>query len=195
MNILDFLIPKTNIKTYLSSSYLEQLDTYTKSHKSEYIEMIWFIFKYKDPVIKTLLSDIKINLEFDKIKEMSDIIHKAIEHLIKSKKSPKFDIISSVTADKKRLNSRGFFLPDELINNTCNIFKIQTNTLELASQKKSKRSYITLSVKLNKNLSTYKTILLIDDVVTSGLTFISHAKIIKNKYPNIKVYCLAFAGV
>ena len=38
------------------------------------------------------------------------------------------------------------------------------------------------------------TILIIDDVVTTGRTFIDAAYVIKKQNPKMKVHCLAFAG-
>ena len=195
MKFSELLFPKKYGQYDLPLSYRTRTAVYTKINTSIHIEKIWYVFKYQDPVIKQFISDIKRGLEFDKIHEIKIIIDTVIAQLISSKISPSLDLIATVSSDRKRLNKRGFFVPDEIASTATNIFGIQYNSPELASLHKDIRKKQLLNIILLKDLTHITSLLLLDDVVTTGLTFTEHAKKIKQEYPRIKIYCLAFAGV
>lgn len=113
-----------------------------------------------------------------------------------------FDLITSVSANVSRLNSRGFFLPEELTQQlpqplVKQIFIPTLEKTERAQLTHQERSRHKVSVRIKKeykdqikNLS----ILLIDDIVTTGETIKAHITSLQNAgVKNITVLVLARA--
>lgn len=169
----------------------------------DYLDGVFSIFTYKTPV-KEVVKNIKYNLTFSVWKEILEVIeNNHLNQLNEFKNKVGVFYIQSIPLHPQRLKQRGFnqneiftsFLSRTLQNPQIDLLERKINTISQVEVKdKSKRlENIKNAFSLKKNPSIDQTtIILVDDVFTTGSTCREAAKILKEKGV-LSVYAITLA--
>lgn len=158
---------------------------------------IYYIWDYNEN-FKKLIYKYKFNRKINLSADIAELVKEEIKFIIKKEQ---IDLIVTVPVNKKRLNERGFNQVDEILK------KLNLDYVELVRVKNTKKMHRILDQeKRNENVKnsffnkkkidfSNKTILLFDDIITTGATLKALKKEIEKENINIKivVFCLAAA--
>jgi predicted amidophosphoribosyltransferase len=161
-----------------------------------------YLFSYQDEPIKNLFESIKLNGNYDIITDLYNVLRNKL--LTKMIYNVDNSIIVIIPSDPTRFIARGFGV-NELImqmlitdgyNCVSPLIKTETS-INNSKLNKEQRMAKTNLYKIHDqqtvdNLSTFDTIIMLDDVVTTGTTFEHCIKLLTiNKS---KIRCVAIAG-
>lgn len=182
-SLINILLPKNEF--YQISNYYTGKATLSKKINIYNLE-IYYFYDYSK-VIKNLFHRIKINKEFNIIKELTLKITPEIEFL-----KNKIDLIVYTPPDEIRLLKRGFNTPEIIANIIAKnleipiktIFKKPTSSPPQSTLSKTERCKISSSkftVHPNFHPEKYSNILIIDDISTTGATLNQLKKLLGDK--------------
>ncbi len=164
-----------------------------------YFDRAWVVCEYKD-VIKECIHLFKYNKKIRLLNLLSKLMHNFIESFINI---DKIDIITAVPVHKSKLRAREFNQSQLIAESIAkrfnkpiikeNLNKIKSTPAQVQLNRNKRLSNLKDAFKV-KDISTYKnkTVLLIDDVLTTGSTINECAKVLKEAQAN-KVYALVLA--
>lgn len=182
-------------------------------HQANVLEYLWVCSDYHDPKINELLRRAKISGEWKIAATLAKIIEFQFRNEIQPQLSekvkfpplPKPDLITYVSADKKRYLMRGYHLPfkishylgQDLSVKLINLTKKSKHTISQTSLIKTDRLQNLNDVFeiVNPRVElTNQIIWLVDDLTTTGTTIYEVAKVIKAAFPDVKIIGVAVAG-
>jgi competence protein ComFC len=164
-----------------------------------HFDRAWAVCKYKDP-IKKCIHLFKYNRNISLVNLLSELAGNYIERFININK---IDSVLAVPIHKSKLRQKGFNHSQLIVESIAkrfnkpvssnNLIKSKATTEQVNLNKQKRLSNLKNSFKV-KNLSLLKnkTVLLIDDVYTTGSTINECAKTLKGAEVN-KVYALVLA--
>ena len=173
---------------------IQQKHKITFKAKNDYLEGLYYICEYKNPLIQKLIHQFK----YDYSKEIAEILGQQLAEII----DQDFDYIIPIPLHRKRYLERGFYQA-ELLAKYINKNKILNNILirtkntqaqaQLDEEARAKNTQNAFTIRPAFAKATAgKKILLIDDVYTTGNTLGQAAKILKQKgAQNIWAACVA----
>ena len=158
---------------------------------------IYYIWDYNEN-FKKLIYKYKFNRKINLSADIAELVKEEIKFIIKKEQ---IDLVVTVPVNKKRFNERGFNQVDEILK------RLEINYVELVRVKNTKKMHRILDQeKRNENVKnsffnkkridfSNKTILLFDDIITTGATLKALKEEIEKENINIKivVFCLAAA--
>jgi ComF family protein len=170
--------------------------------KDTAFEKVYYFYLY-DKLIHNLMLDIKYRFHKDKLSTVASLIYNSKE--FQKLSFDKIDLITFVPISKKRMGWRGFNQSQELsryiskfLNRPFSQLLIKTkNTkpqIELTREERLENLKSTFKIKENIPVTlSNQSILLVDDICTTGSTLEECAKTFKSKCPGLKIYgmCLA----
>lgn len=220
--VIDFLFPKACINcgiicdAYLCShckKFLVEIEPedfltrrkskmWTIKDKNCPVRKVYYFYHYNNIIYK-LIFDIKYKFHKDKVKEVAKLITNADE--FRYINIHEIDFLTYIPISSKRMNWRGFnqtqLIAKEL-SKLLNIpyFTIAHKTKHTSAQIDLDREKRLTNIKgvfeasdtLPVNISG-KSLLLIDDICTTGSTLLECARAIKHKYPHTTIYGLCLA--
>lgn len=177
-------------------------DWEVKIKNNSCLEKVYYFYQYDD-LIHTLILSIKYGYHFDKIKEVARLIINSNEF-----NTINFSCISYITfvpISKKRENSRGFN-QSKLLAAQLSVYlqipylQILEKVKDTQSQKELERearlsnlkNTFQVKLRLSKTFLN-ESILLVDDICTTGSTLIECADAIKQVFPQVRIYGLCLA--
>ncbi len=206
--LLDLIAPKwsetsLDFNNYLSPHLSAQakLQNFNFSTKDKQIlDKINYIYSYTGD-IKELIHRAKFDGEWAIMTEFADLISKLLSEL-----DLKNTAITYIPFDPKRQGQRGYHTPQILASKIA--YNLALDCLDLLLKPNSTIAQVKLKRKerlanLNKafiikdelpnSLTRYDKIIIIDDIVTTSTTLNMAAKIIKTKFPFLKIEALVIA--
>lgn len=205
MNIqfLDFLLPKNKYGSSIDSYVDKQsVANIVISNKKLGDYNCSYLFKYQDEAIKDLFQTIKLNGNYDIIRDLYSVLKQ--ELLTKVIYNRADTIIVIIPSDPARFIARGFGFNEEIMrmlisdgyNCVSPLIKTQTsiNNSKLNKEQRINKPnlYTIYDQSIVDNLSTFENIIMFDDVVTTGTTFEHCIKILTIKHTSVR--CIAIAG-
>jgi len=192
--ILDIIFPKYcvncgRLNCFICEYCFEQIEFYIFPIKlkleNKYLDEAHALFKYQQPASKLITT-----LKYQSVKNLGFFLGKLIYECIDV---PNADLITFVPIHKKRFSERGFNqteliaqkLADSVKIPHCALLNKSQNSKHQASLKnkterlKNLSNSFTINPKITKNIYQNKTILIIDDVLTTGATLNECAKVLK----------------
>jgi competence protein ComFC len=165
-------------------------------------EFIYSIFNYKDKNIKRLIWFLKFSGKHSVLEDLKEIIQKEYEKFLHQNNLDEKDIlVLPIPITKRSLKKRGYN-QSEFIANILDRSKVKNNILYKSNNhisqnkiknKNKRKENVKNSFKIkNINLVKNKTIILIDDVTTTGATMVEAKKILKSSGAK-KVYGFTIA--
>ncbi|MGL4641659.1 MAG: ComF family protein [Cetobacterium sp.] len=155
---------------------------------------LYYLYYYTD--VKKMIFDFKFKNRKDIAKDLSVFVKEAVENILEKEK---IDMIISIPINKKRFLERGYNQVDELlksseidfvkierIKNTKYMYKIKGN---LKREENVKKAF-----KIEGDYFE-KTILIVDDIVTTGATLKELERELKERHKVKKVIFFTLAAV
>jgi ComF family protein len=192
------------LKTYEPECYVtrQQSDNWKTKVEHQPLEKVYYFYRYNTPIHNLMIS-IKYLFHYDKISDVMRLITSAEE--FRKLDFKEIELITCVPISKRRESWRGFNQSKLLAKGLAEYLQIPYCTL--LEKIRYTRPQIELErVDRLKNVSgTFRplmnipvvldqqSILIIDDVCTTGSTLIACANALKNKYPKLKIYGLCLA--
>jgi ComF family protein len=213
--VIDLVAPKYNLNTSSPFSYLtveeiedckvriKKLDIY----QEKYLKRVYICSDFSTPVIHNLIMRLKYCMEWSICGDFSQLIHDKLYAPVISPLAAHRTLIVHIPADQNRLLQRSFHAPKIIASQLSKKWSIQT--MQLVSKKRSTQPQFHLSrIKrlknledgfeivnpLTLNLSRFDTIIIVDDVTTTGSTLYECAKVISTQYPFLSIIGIAVAG-
>lgn len=164
--------------------------------ESTYLDGVFAMFVY-DGLVKQLIQEVKYNYSYDIFADIGNKMGKFSSIL------PKFNnsVITSVPLHSKKKRLRGFNQAEVLARQVARfqgisyteVLQRKKYTQTQVGMKKTEReinlkSAFSLEVEKSKILKTNKSVIIVDDVYTTGTTLNECAKVIKDTFPDVKVY-------
>ena len=155
---------------------------------------IYYIWDYNEN-FKKLIYKYKFNRKINLSADIAELVKEEIKFIIKKEQ---IDLVVTVPVNKKRLNERGFNQVDEILK------RLEINYVELVRVKNTKKMHRILDQeKRNENVKnsffnkkridfSNKTILLFDDIITTGATLKALKKEIEKVISIIRIFCCCF---
>lgn len=153
-------------------------------------------------LLKELIHSAKYNMKYDIFRELGELMGNYLK-LYLNKENP---LLTFVPLHPKRFRQRGFNQSEVLAKSISRISKFDINDILRRSKysssqvKKDRQERMvelreTFEIKSYKRniLDKYSTLIIIDDVYTSGSTLNDCARAIKSQFPDIKVYGFVIA--
>ncbi|MBU1967159.1 ComF family protein [Patescibacteria group bacterium] len=201
--ILDLIFPKfcvgcNKFDTHLCQKCFEKINFYPFPLQPEInacaLEKIILMAEYGG-VIKKLITALK----YQSVRDIGQTLAKMIYY---TTNFPRTNVITSVPLHKKRKRQRGFNQATEIaieLSNLTNIPFIQllkrtkySKPQAQITDKTQRLSHLENTFTINQSLSQYQSVLIIDDVTTTGTTLNECAKVLKQN-GHQKIYGLAVA--
>lgn len=166
------------------------------------IEKVYYFYKYSDPIHNLILS-LKYKFHKDKVREVIRLITNA-KHF-KEIDFSEITYITYVPISKKREAWRGFNQCQLIAKELSQQFSIPYFTLlekvrntnpQIEQDRKNRLTNVRSSFRVKNDLPVTlksESILIIDDICTTGSTLIECARTIKKEYPDVKIYGLCLA--
>jgi|GEM_PF-1132022 len=209
--ILDFFIPRSNLKSSSIHSYLteEEINNLTgkflqlSAEFSKVLNSVFVCSSYKSDLIHDLIYRCKFNGELAIIDSLVNLIDTKTTDLIKP------DVLTFVPADPIRNLERGYHLPQKIVTKLSQkksvpvaefVFKNKSTKPQTKLDKEHRLQNLKGVFSINpETLVEYKedfdgVIWLVDDIITTMTTTLSVAKIIKKQYPKSTIIAVAVAG-
>ncbi len=211
---VDLAFPQFNIDYSSPFSYLTDtidIDHSPKlklldSEQEKYLKQIIICSSFENRIIHDLILRLKYGMEWSICESLVQLLIAGL-HPIISELSPVKTIIASVPPDPKRLLYRGFHAPDILSQKLGEATQFQVHKLFQKNSSTPAQFHLSRKKRLTNlsgsfslfsplpiNLSGFDTILLIDDVTTTGSTFTELAKVLKSDFPFLSIIGVAVAG-
>jgi ComF family protein len=207
---LDLLAPRHNRNFttsfgYLTDKEIENQDSFFKFHESADIECFFISSCYDDESIQDLIHRAKFYLEKAIAYDLARLIHTKTQ--LYPQLLPKPDLIIPIPHDKERFAQRGFHIPYILSTKLSTLTdfpqlqlleKTRTTesqvSLDKTERERNLHNVFTIKPNINESLVNCSTIWLVDDLCTTGATFLEAARAMKAEYPFLKVYAIAASG-
>ena len=188
---LDF--PKSQAYPFLCSDCYQSLPWYHPTPRLErppYLDDCYSTFFYQEQIRQWILK-----LKFHQQERLIQMLSRMMYETLPTETIQAFDYITPIPLHKKRLRQRGFNQSLELIrtpfwtNQTIANLLIRKRYTQEQSQlsQKDRIKNIQNAFEVKANCVKYCSVLLIDDVMTSGETLNEAAKILKNQ--GAKIVC------
>jgi predicted amidophosphoribosyltransferase len=210
-NVLNLLFPRFNLNyssfsEYLTDPEINSFKSFSKKANNpnykDIDQLIQVCCSYKNPIVEDLIIRAKVQGELDIINSLVKLVQIKQDKLLK-----KTDLITFTPPDPVRFEQRGYHLPELITKKLAKQNQIQKLNLlykpfSTPSQTSLNKLERNLSLKdkfiinpnLNVSLSKYNYLLVLDDVTTTGSTFLECTKIIRQNFPFLRVSSLAIAG-
>lgn len=185
-----YQIPRPNIKSYSENIVAEKFYGKIKFEKA----ISGFIYQ-KDTIIQKLLEEFKY-------KNQKDLAYHIARNIALRPQFKDFflnlDEIIPIPLHPKRYKQRGYNQSEYIAKGISSVYKIPINTTSIyrkintktqTKKNKEERANNVKNIFAIKDTSYFnkKSILLVDDVITTGATLSECAKTITNSFPNCKV--------
>ncbi|MEM1312442.1 MAG: hypothetical protein AAGF07_03185 [Patescibacteria group bacterium] len=205
-SFVDQLFPRFNIdytdySSYLSDEEIKQQSSFYKildTHQQKYLDSIFVASNLRNELILDLVNRSKLGLEYAIATDFARlIIHKvrAFERPL-----PEPDFIAYVPADPTRLLQRGYHLPQLIARELVRTLSIplvdlvlKTSSTATQTSLDRKKRLVNLKDKFKLinptplNLANFDNLWIVDDITTTGATMVETAKVIKRRFPFLKI--------
>lgn len=165
------------------------------------IDLCWYILPYKEHEIREMFEKVKRSFEYDRLYECTELIARVYTQL--QEMGYTIDYIIPVSDSYRRLSWRGFSVTRQLTaqlprEKVVFAFQHVSDTIEFATLNQAERRNCHLPIvcfpDIRNRIPAGSTILLIDDIVTTGSTLSQHAQLLKKKLATKNIYCLTLCG-
>lgn len=212
--ILNLIFPQQNSKFSSISTYLtkEEVDNCNSKLKKiskiqkQYLEAIFVMSQYSNYTIHDLIHRSKYFNEWKIAESFAEAVHHKImidgEIFI-----PDPDLIIPVPGDPSRIIQRGYNLPSKIANKLSKLTNVVSQEIlikkhtSISQNKLSRKERIdnlhnmfTISSSKLNSFTNVEIVWLVDDLSTTGTTLFECAKVLKRKYPFIKIYGIVISS-
>ncbi len=209
-HVLDLFFPKFNSDFssphhYLTLAEIKSQQGHFKSlepEHSEVLEQIYICSKYEENLIQDLVERAKFHLEFSICETFAELIQIQAGQVL-----GKPELLIPVPSDPKRLLIRGGHIPEIIAKylsqkmqvpmSNCLVKQTTTEQQSLLNRQerlKNLDGVFVVKDYLDVNLSKHTKVWLVDDLTTTGSTFVECARVLKIKLPFLKIYGIAVAS-
>lgn len=195
--LLDIIFPKTPLVRTIEK--MSPYDLFISAQKNIETTAIRSIFRYKDPYIQAGVWELKYRKNGLIAKLFATLLYECI--LEDADTIPPSSLIMPIPLSKERLKERGYNQCELLIDTMPTMYTKNTTCLIRVThtfpQTKLKRSTRTKNMKncfavINRGSIAGKTIILIDDVTTTGSTLLEAQKtLLQAGAKEVKMYTIA----
>lgn len=199
--IIDYFFPDRTINTFSTSFFSTTPSIITKKNLSTVFTRLFYLFNYREEKIKQLIEDIKLKGYFDRVSNFSIPFCNAVLWMKEYENWKEPMLISPVTYDIVRYSHRGFHLLEELFETTKVPYQelfCRSMQPEFAKLNKKQRLEKTIMPTLPQTgkiaLRSISTVILVDDIITTGTTMYNHARVLKAHFPHISVIGLCLCN-
>jgi competence protein ComFC len=208
--LLDLLLPKFNINYSSCSQYLtqEEIKSYKPFKKDDLSQQnknllsdVWVCAKYQDLLLQDLILRAKIQGEFQIAEDLANLIQFHFQESLKT-----VDFITFVPPDPARFLTRGYHLPFKIafslsqeMGKKCisTLIKTKSTQTQTSLNKQERLKNLENAFEIDSDLEIdldFKTILILDDVSTTGSTLAQCSKTIKKTFQAVDLKYLTVLG-